>query len=151
VSIEPTTAHGELSAETIKTRTISGVLALTGRTSFLQLVGLPANFLLSIFLTTAEFGTFGVVAALLGFIAYFSNVGIAAALIQKKETPTKKRTDIHFYCPTISSTFYNNRNLYCYPVDKKLATFNNRRSLSSMGHGGIVAFLVSKNNSSNLA
>lgn len=86
VSTEPEV----LSVETIKTRAISGVLALTGRTSFLQLVGLPATFLLSIFLDPGAFGTFGVVSALLGFVAYFSNVGIAAALIQKKENPSRK-------------------------------------------------------------
>lgn len=77
-----------LNLEEIKKRAISGTVALTLRTFFLQIVSLLATFILTIYLSPATFGVFFVVSALVNFLVYFSDIGLAAALIQKKENIT---------------------------------------------------------------
>lgn len=85
--LDPT---AELSLETIKRRAVSGILALTGRTFFLQIVSLAATFLLTVFLSPAQYGIFFLVSAVVNFFAYFSDIGLAAALVQKKDKPTRE-------------------------------------------------------------
>lgn len=74
----------------IKKKAVTGVLALTSRTFILQLIAFGATVLLTIFLTPAIFGVFYVVSAIIAFLGYFSDVGLAAALIQKKEDLTRE-------------------------------------------------------------
>lgn len=74
----------------IKGKIISGVLALTTRNFLLNFFSLVANFILTVLLTPAIFGIFFVVSAVISFLSYFSDVGLAAALIQKKEEPTRE-------------------------------------------------------------
>lgn len=69
----------------IRKKSLSGVLALVSRTFFLQVIAFGATFLLTIFLSPAIFGIFYVVSAIISFMGYFSDIGLAAALIQKKE------------------------------------------------------------------
>lgn len=79
----------ELTLETVKERAVRGVVVLTGRTFILSVISFVAIALLgSFFETTAELGVFWVVSAVVNFLAYFSDVGLAAALIQKKEIVT---------------------------------------------------------------
>jgi len=73
----------------ITKKSIHGIFALTSRTFFIQLVSFAANFILTIFLSPAVFGIFFVVSAAIAFLSYFSDIGLAAALIQKKEDLTK--------------------------------------------------------------
>lgn len=80
----------ELSLETVKKRALTGVLALTGRTFILQIINRLGEFLLTIFLGVAQYGVFWVVSAVINFLAYFSDIGLAASLIQKKERPTRE-------------------------------------------------------------
>lgn len=80
----------ELNAEMIRGRVIKGIVALTTRTFILQAIAFLANFLLSIFLIPAQYGTWILVSAAVSFFAFFSDIGLAAALIQKKETPSKE-------------------------------------------------------------
>ncbi len=75
----------ELSLEVIKQRAVKGVLALTGRTFFLQLVALLATFALTVFLDPKEYGIFFLVSAIVNIFTYFSDIGFSAAAIQKKE------------------------------------------------------------------
>lgn len=75
----------ELDLAAIKKRSVVGVIALTSRTFFLQMVNFVAIFLLTIFLAPEVFGVFFVVSAAVNFLTYFSDIGLAAALIQKKE------------------------------------------------------------------
>lgn len=75
----------EIDIALIKQKSISGIVALTSRTFILQLIAFGATFLLTIFLTPAIFGIFYVVSAIISFLGYFSDIGLAAALIQKKE------------------------------------------------------------------
>lgn len=83
-------AEKDESAESIKMRSIAGVVALTSRTFILQLIAFAATILLTIFLSPSVFGLFYVVSAIIAFLGYFSDVGLAAALIQKKEPLTRE-------------------------------------------------------------
>ena len=80
----------ELSVDTIKSRAIKGIATLTGRTFVLQAIAFGATFLLTIFLDPSQYGTFFLVSAVINFFTYFSDIGLAAALIQKKETPSQE-------------------------------------------------------------
>ena len=80
--LDPTS---EITLETVKTRAIKGVAVLTGRTFILSLISLVATGLLGAFLTESQFGVFFIVSAIVNFLAYFSDIGLAASLIQKKE------------------------------------------------------------------
>lgn len=84
--LEPT---AEISAETVKQRSVRGVVVLTGRTFLLQAISLIAQLFLFAYLGKYEFGVFAIVSAIVNFLVYFSDIGLAAALIQKKETPTE--------------------------------------------------------------
>ena len=79
----------EIGIETVKERSVRGVVILTGRTFLLQIIGLVAQFFLFAYLGGYEFGVFAIVSAIINFLVYFSDIGLAAALIQKKETPTE--------------------------------------------------------------
>jgi len=81
-------ATAEISIETVKKRSVAGVMVLTGRTFILQIIGLVAQLFLFAYLGKYEFGVFAIVSAVVNFLVYFSDIGLAAALIQKKETPT---------------------------------------------------------------
>jgi len=79
----------EISLETVKKRSVRGVVVLTGRTFLLQIISLVAQLFLFAFLGKYEFGIFAIVSAIINFLVYFSDIGLAAALIQKKEKPTE--------------------------------------------------------------
>lgn len=71
--------------EEIKHRTIRSIVALGGRTIFLQVISLVSFFLLGIFLSPAAVGIFISVSALQRIFTFFTDLGLGAALIQKKE------------------------------------------------------------------
>ena len=83
--LDPTT---EITLEVVKKRAVKGVAVLTGRTFLLSLLALAATGFLGAFLTESQFGVFFIVSAIINFLAYFSDIGLAAALIQKKEKVT---------------------------------------------------------------
>lgn len=93
-------ASSEITLNVVKERAIKGIVTLTGRTIFLQLVGLLATFLLTVFLNPAQFGIFFIVSAVVSFFAYFSDIGLAAALIQKKDLPNRKELETTFTIQT---------------------------------------------------
>lgn len=78
----------EISLEIVKKRVVSGVAVLLTRNFILQIIGFIAFGFFGAFLATAEFGVYAVVLAIKSFFAYFSDIGLAAALIQKKEKVT---------------------------------------------------------------
>lgn len=80
--LDPT---AEISLETVKRRSVKGVVALTGRYFVLYTITLIAQGFLGALLTTSQFGIFGIVSAIINFLVYFSDIGLAAALIQKRE------------------------------------------------------------------
>ncbi|MBI3282686.1 oligosaccharide flippase family protein [Candidatus Curtissbacteria bacterium] len=79
-----------LDLELIKRRAIAGVVTFTLRTFFVQVFTFFATFILTILLDPQIFGIFFVVSAILNFFVYFSDIGLAAALIQKKEEPSDR-------------------------------------------------------------
>lgn len=79
-----------LDTDMIKKRSITGALAYTFRTFLLQGIGISAFLLLAAFLSESEFGIFFIVDATVSFLVYFSDIGLGAALIQKKERLTQK-------------------------------------------------------------
>lgn len=83
-------AQDFLDIELIKRRAIEGVITFTLRTIFVQFFTFFAIFILTILLDPQVFGVFFVISAILNFFVYFSDIGLAAALIQRKEEPTKK-------------------------------------------------------------
>lgn len=79
----------EAGIEAFKGKLVRGVFALVSRTFILQLISFISTFLLTILLSPAVFGVFFIVSAVISFLSYFSDFGLAAALIQKKEEPTR--------------------------------------------------------------
>lgn len=78
----------EIDIALITKKSIHGIFALTTRTFFIQIVSFISNFILTIILAPSVFGVFFVVSAAIAFLSYFSDIGLAAALIQKKEEIT---------------------------------------------------------------
>lgn len=87
ISSEHLDPTGEISTETVKKRSVRGVIVLTGRTFILQVISLVAQLLLFAYLGKYEFGVFAIVSAIINFLVYFSDIGLAAALVQKKHEP----------------------------------------------------------------
>lgn len=80
----------ELDIAAVTRRSIHGVFALVTRTFFIQLVNFFVNIFLTILLSPSTFGIYGVVLAVIAILQYFSDIGLAGALIQKKESLTKE-------------------------------------------------------------
>lgn len=80
----------EIDVATIKRRSVEGVVALTSRMALMQVISFFGIFLLTIFLDPEIFGIFAIVTAVVSFLRYFSDIGLAAALIQKKESITEE-------------------------------------------------------------
>lgn len=80
----------------IKEKSISGVVSYFLRTAVLQGIGLVSAFLLSLFFSPTDFGIFGFVTQIIGLLIFFSDVGLAAALIQMKKEPNKKELRVAF-------------------------------------------------------
>ena len=83
-------APSTLEFQEVKRRSVSGVLALISRTFIVQIISFIATLALTIFLDPNTYGIFYLVSSVVNFLAYFSDVGLAAALIQKKEAITKE-------------------------------------------------------------
>ncbi|HOX96125.1 MAG TPA: oligosaccharide flippase family protein [Candidatus Woesebacteria bacterium] len=79
-----------LEYQEVKRRSISGVLALISRTFVIQIISFIATLALTIFLDPNIYGVYYLVSSVVNFLGYFSDVGLAAALIQKKENITKE-------------------------------------------------------------
>lgn len=80
----------EIDIELIKKRSVVGVVALTARTFLLQIIAFGSTFLLTLFLTPDTFGVFYVISAIISFLGYFSDIGLAAALVQKRDEVTQE-------------------------------------------------------------
>ncbi|HBP51253.1 MAG: Polysaccharide biosynthesis protein [Candidatus Shapirobacteria bacterium GW2011_GWE1_38_10] len=73
----------------IKIQTTHNILFLTLRNFGIQGISVIGFFLLTIILGKGEVGLFAIVAESIGILGYFSDVGLASALIQQKEEPDK--------------------------------------------------------------
>jgi len=79
---------GDVNLATVKSRSISGIVTLISRSFVIQLVSTLGFFLLSVFLARPEIGLFIAVNELVSILGYFSDIGLAASLIQKKDKVT---------------------------------------------------------------
>ncbi|HWA52050.1 MAG TPA: oligosaccharide flippase family protein [Patescibacteria group bacterium] len=80
----------EITLETVKDRMVKGVVTLTSQYFVLYLITFLTTGALTIFLSPAEFGIFGILSTVKLIMSYFSDIGLAASLIQKKENLTTK-------------------------------------------------------------
>ncbi len=78
----------EIDVATIKKRSITGVFSLVTRTFFIQIISQVVTFLLTVYLSPTDYGVFFLVSTVIVFLTYFSDIGLAAALIQKKDEVT---------------------------------------------------------------
>lgn len=69
----------------IKSRTIFSVLSLFFQSGYSAFLGLIANLILTILLSPLVFGMYITVLSIISLFNYFSDIGLAAALIQKKD------------------------------------------------------------------
>ncbi len=79
---------GDVDLTTVKARTVSGIVTLISRSFLLQFVATGGFLALSIFLGRPEIGLFIAVNDLVSILGYFSDIGLAASLIQKKNQVT---------------------------------------------------------------
>lgn len=68
----------------IKKKTVKGVSFLLAGGFLNQVIAFGGNFILTIILTANSFGIYYVVTAIIGILNYFSDIGLAAALVQKQ-------------------------------------------------------------------
>lgn len=89
--IDPETdAVEEIGIVEVKKQAVKGVAILAGRGILLNFIAQVSQFALLAFLTQSQMGVFWIVSAAVAFFIYFSDIGLAAALIQKKEAVTDK-------------------------------------------------------------
>ncbi len=79
----------EISLEVVKHRAIRGVAVITSRGLILNIIAQVAQLSLLVFLSPEELGIFWIVNSIVLLSVTFSDVGLAAALIQKRNAPTQ--------------------------------------------------------------
>lgn len=90
VIMQSTETEAGIDLGLVKKRSLVGVFSLISRSFVVQAISFAATFFLSIFLEPDAFGVFFLVSAFVNFFYYFSDVGLAAALVQKKEKVTEE-------------------------------------------------------------
>ena len=78
----------DFNLELVAKKSVKSVFALISRTFFIQILGIFASFILTIYLSPSDFGVFFIVSSFVVFLNYFSDIGLAASLIQRKEEPS---------------------------------------------------------------
>lgn len=71
--------------ENLKRKTILSTFSLFFQSGYSAVLGFIANFVLTIILTPQIFGIYFTILSLIAILNYFSDIGLAASLIQKKE------------------------------------------------------------------
>lgn len=78
-----------LSVEDVKRRVIPAIISLVGRQAALQLITfITINLVLAAVLPVRVIGIFDIASSIIIFFQYFSDIGLAASLIQKKRMLT---------------------------------------------------------------
>jgi len=86
----------ELDLSEISHRAVSGVMVLTVRKFLLKAVNYIGSIILARLLLPEIFGIFAIVSFIITFFGFFSDVGLGAALIQKKEKLSNKDLSVTF-------------------------------------------------------
>ncbi len=76
----------------VSKKTVNGVFALISRSFILQIINLVAFLIISVILTASELGVFTAVVAIQRIVSFFTDFGLGAALVQKKDE--LKREDL---------------------------------------------------------
>src|SRR3989339_2002611 len=71
--------------EKLKQKTVISTLSLFFQSGFSAFMGLTANIVVTILLSPAVFGIYIAILSMISVLNYFSDIGLAASLIQKKE------------------------------------------------------------------
>lgn len=87
----------------VKKKSVQGVIVFSFQTIFLNLVSLLTNFVLMYYLLPEEFGVYGFVIQIIGLLNFFSDIGLASHLIQKKEEPSQRDYQTAFFTQQILS------------------------------------------------
>jgi O-antigen/teichoic acid export membrane protein len=74
--------------EPLQTRAARGAVALLIRSGVVKLVAVAAGVVLARVLTPRDFGIYAITAFCASFLSMFADVGLAGAIIQKRETPS---------------------------------------------------------------
>ncbi|MBI4099911.1 oligosaccharide flippase family protein [Candidatus Microgenomates bacterium] len=117
----------------LKHNAVRGVIALTARTILLQLVSVVALFFLQIFLEVKDLGVFFIVTAVFQVFTLFTDVGLGAALIQRKE-------DIHE--TDLGTVFVMQEALVLLAIALGVLATPVIRAYSGLGSDGIALYYV---------
>jgi len=71
-----------------KRKSVTGAASYFMRSIFLQAIGFASILVLSAYFDPEDFGIYGIVLSIIGILMFFSDVGLASTLIQKKDEPT---------------------------------------------------------------
>jgi lipopolysaccharide exporter len=83
-----TNSTAQVNLTDIKKKSVSGAVTYFIRTLLLNGIGLVSIFILSSHFSAEDFGIYGFVIQIIGILIFFSDIGLAASLIQKKTKPT---------------------------------------------------------------
>jgi O-antigen/teichoic acid export membrane protein len=72
-------------AHELKKKTIYSTLSLFFQSGYSALLGLAANIILTVVLSPEIFGIYFITLSFIAFLNYFSDIGLAASLVQKKD------------------------------------------------------------------
>ncbi len=87
----------------LKRRTIVGAVSYFLRSSFLQVIGFVSAVFVAYFFTPEEFGIYGLVQQIIGILIFVSDIGFAAALVQKKDEPSEHDYSTAFWVQQVLS------------------------------------------------
>jgi O-antigen/teichoic acid export membrane protein len=87
----------EIELQGLMSKTAYNLIFLSLRNIGIQLISTAGFFILTILLGTGEVGLFAVVAEAISILGYFSDIGLASALIQQKDEVTKEQLQTTFF------------------------------------------------------
>jgi len=92
-----------LEAAAVKRKSIVGAVSYFSRTILSYGIAIISALILSALLRPEDFGVFGLVNQIIALLVFFSDIGLAATLIQKKESPTDEEYKTAFTLQQILS------------------------------------------------
>lgn len=122
----------------IREKTVSGASWVTAAQGINQVVNLGIRLLLTSYLTPLDFGLVGMVTVFSGFVSIFSELGVGAAIVQKKEV---SNTDLSsaFWVNVIAGTVMM---VFLMLAAPSIAAFYNEPRLISITRAISLTFLI---------
>ncbi|WP_298267855.1 oligosaccharide flippase family protein [Geobacter sp.] len=113
--MEDTGTHAEL-----KKKSLSGIYALMVRQVFVKAIFFAGNIILARILVPEVFGIYAIVNFVIQFFSTFGDVGIGAALIQKKGELTREELSTTFWLQQILACFVAGIAIFAAPLALKV-------------------------------